>query len=99
MMDWDKPFCVYRIVENGTLEPVFVTGDMKKAKYWLSYIAEYGDALCRTPAHPKNDGKKPLYWLHKEDDRSPVNDQSRWKELLDSKKCEEHYIVPPETLS
>lgn len=98
-MDWDKTFCVYRIVEDKTLEPVFVTNDMKKAKYWLTYIAEYGDALCRTPSHPKNDTEEPVYWQHKEDDRATQVNQERWEKLAEEKNCTLTFIAPTEDLS
>ena len=52
-MEWKSAFIVYRLDENGGLVEVFHADDHKKAKYWLTYIAEPGDVLCRTPAHPR----------------------------------------------
>ena len=56
-MEWLSPFIVYRIDSSGSLIEVFHASDLKKAKYWLTYIAEVGDVLCRTPAHPRHESK------------------------------------------
>ena len=56
-MEWLSPFIVYRVDPSGSLVEVFHTNDLKKAKYWLTYIAEAGDVLCRTPAHPRYENK------------------------------------------
>lgn len=97
-MEWNKPFCVYRIVENGKLEAVFITDDMKKAKYWLTYIAETGDALCRTPLHPKNDSELPAYWMHKEEAGTPRADETKWKEMVEHRQCVLEFCEPGEGL-
>ena len=66
-MEWTVPFVIFRSKEAGKFEEVFQTSDFKKAKYWLTYIAEVGDVLCRTPTHPKYCGSVPTpeYWSHK----------------------------------
>jgi hypothetical protein len=80
-MAWTKPFAIYRVNEHGTLEPVYLCEDVKKAKYWLSYIAQPGDVLCRTPAHPKHSKTTniPEYWCHREQERSSLSEESRWR--------------------
>ncbi|MBX7144382.1 MAG: hypothetical protein K1X79_08035 [Oligoflexia bacterium] len=81
-MDWKSPFIVYRIGSDGKLEEVFHAQDIKKAKYWLTYIAQPGDVLCRTPAHPKHSGKskQPEYCQHKEQSGAPSSKEDAWKE-------------------
>ena len=66
-MEWTVPFVIFRPKEGGQYEEVFQTSDFKKAKYWLTYIGEVGDVLCRTPNHPKYGGARPIpeYWSHK----------------------------------
>lgn len=66
-MEWTVSFVVFRPKKGGNYEEVFQTSDFKKAKYWLTYIAEVGDVLCRTPNHPKYGGTAPTpeYWTHK----------------------------------
>ncbi len=66
-MSWKVPYVVFRHQGNGNFDEVFQTRDFKKAKYWLTYIAEIGDVLCRTNNHPKyskGDGL-PEYFSHK----------------------------------
>jgi hypothetical protein len=67
IVEWTVPFVIFRPKEGGQYEEVFQTSDFKKAKYWLTYIAEVGDVLCRTPNHPKYGGTAPIpeYWSHK----------------------------------
>jgi hypothetical protein len=66
-MEWRVPFVVFRPDSTGNFEEIFQTADFKKAKYWLTYIAEVGDVLCRTPNHPKYAGGDglPEYVSHK----------------------------------
>ena len=82
-MDWKSPFIVYRINSENKLEEVFWAEDIKKAKYWLTYIAQPGDVLCKTPAHPKHSKSsgKPEYWSHKEASGQPATNQEAWKKL------------------
>lgn len=94
-MDWTEPFAIYRISADGKLEAVFLCSDMKKAKYWLTYIAQPGDVLCRTPAHPKHSKatKRPEYWCHKEQSGTSSIEEQRWKDFAKQKNCE---IIFPE---
>lgn len=80
-MDWKSPFIVYRIEADGKLREVFHAKDIQKAKYWLSYIAEVGDVLTKTPAHPKNASGKPEYWSHKESSGQAVTSMEKWLKM------------------
>lgn len=85
-MAWQSPFIVYRLSPDGKLTEVFRCDDLRKAKYWLSYIAEPGDVLCKTPAHPKHSktSNAAEYWSHKVQSGNAVSDESRWKNLVSS---------------
>ena len=87
-MDWTTPFVVYRIREDNTLEEVFHARDLKKAKYWLTYIAQPGDVLCKTPLHPKHSkaNKEPEYWSHKENSGQASSNIASWKKLAENKR-------------
>ena len=80
-VDWNAPFVVYRITVEGKLEEVFCAQDLKKAKYWLTYIAQPGDVLCKTPIHPKHSGtsKSPEYWSHKGQSGTPCAKEEEWR--------------------
>ena len=82
-MSWNRPFVIYRITAEGKLESVYVCDDIKQAKYWLNYIAQPGDVLCRTPAHPKHSkgSNRPEYCCHKEQSGSSATEESRWREF------------------
>ncbi|MCB0335732.1 MAG: hypothetical protein KDD62_05480 [Bdellovibrionales bacterium] len=95
---WRKSYCVFRTVENGALMPVFLADSLKDAKYWITYIAEPGDALFRTPLHPKNSGDQPLYWQHKGEKGDLVEKQDQWEQMVQSKKCSLSFMFPPEDL-
>ena len=80
-MEWKVPFIIYRITNEGKLEEVFHAVDLKMAKYWLTYIAQPGDVLCKTPKHPKHSkvSGKPEYWSHKENSGQPSSKEDEWK--------------------
>ena len=86
-MDWNVPFVIFRVAEDGKIEEVFHAADLKMAKYWLTYIAQPGDVLCKTPLHPKHSksGKSPEYWSHKESSGSPTQNESGWREHAEKK--------------
>lgn len=88
-MDWTVPFVIYRITQDGKLEEVFLAEDFKAASYWLSYIAQPGDVLCKTPLHRKHSHQspKPEYWSHKGQGRDLITDPDAFKKVLESKKC------------
>jgi hypothetical protein len=83
-MDWKSPFVIYRINPDSTVEEVFQAEDLKKAKYWLTYIAQAGDVLCKTPLHPKHSKQtsKPEYWSHKEKSGKLGSDESQWRDTM-----------------
>lgn len=83
-MSWKTPYIIYRITAESKLEEVFRCDDIKKAKYWLTYIAEPGDVLCKTPAHPKHSKATncPEYWSHKVKNVGPVSNEGDWKNTL-----------------
>lgn len=86
-MEWKVPFVIYRITVDGKLEEVFHAADFKAASYWLSYIAEPGDILCRTPLHNKHSHKtkKAEYWSHKGTGRELVSSPDDFKILISEK--------------
>jgi hypothetical protein len=93
-MDWNTPFIVYRINTEGKIEEVFHAEDLKKAKYWLTYIAQPGDVLCRTPAHPRHNAERPSYWSHKQSSGQPASKEDEWRKFAEEKNCSEDF---PET--
>lgn len=88
-MNWTAPFAIYRIDAEGKIQQVHVAQDLKGAKYWLTYIAQPGDVLCKTPAHPKHShaSPKPEYWSHKEEKGTPGHDEQKWKKFAETKNC------------
>lgn len=92
-MDWKVPFVVYRINNEGKLEEVFHAQDFKAASYWLSYIAQPGDVLCKTPLHKKHSHKNQSaeYWSHKGDGRDLITDEGSWKQIASQSKCTEEF--------
>ncbi len=80
--NWEVPFVVFRHRGDGQFAEVFQTSDFKKAKYWLTYIAEVGDVLCKTPQHPKHSGasQAPEYWGHKEKSGGMSSNENEWRD-------------------
>lgn len=66
------------------MEEVYRSDDMKKAKYWLTYVAEPLDVMCRTPQHPKHSKKStsPEYHLHKVQSGTTAANESDWSKIL-----------------
>lgn len=87
-MDWKAPFVIYRITADGKLEEVFFAEDFKAASYWLSYIAQPGDVLCKTPLHKKHSHRSPNaeYWSHKGDGRNILADEEQWRKAIAKKR-------------
>lgn len=86
-MDWNVPFVIYRVTEDGKLDEVFHAADLKMAKYWLAYIALPGDVLCKTPMHPKHSkiARAPEYWSHKENGGSAAQDEPTWRKQAEQR--------------
>ena len=87
-MDWNVPFVVYRITSEGKLEEVYLAQNFKDASYWLSYIAQPGDVLCKTPLHKKHShsSARAEYWSHKGDGRELITDERSWQDWCAEKK-------------
>lgn len=96
-MNWKSPFVVYRIESDGKLKAVHVAHNLKDAKYWLTYIAEPGDVLCRTPVHPRHSksGETPEYWGHKVASGATSTDQSQWLSLAEQQNCDGSFPADP----
>ena len=89
-MSWKTPFAVYRLSPDGKLTEVFQAEDLKKAKYWLTYIAQPGDVLCKTPLHPKHSKASgfPEYWSHKAHSGTPSSAEGEWKKWAQQRTTE-----------
>ncbi len=98
-MGWVNTYIVYRLNPEGKLEEVFNTSDLKKANYWLSYIAQPGDFLCRTPIHPKHTQKTKFaeYMRHKESSGTAVSAEEKWKTMATDKKF--NFVFPESQLN
>jgi hypothetical protein len=68
------------------------------AKYWLTYIAQPGDVLCKTPIHPKHSkaSPQPEYWSHKESSGSPITNEQDWRKHAERKNFDGTF--PPEQM-
>ena len=79
-MEWKTPYVIYRLCEGGKAKIVSTPEDLTKAKYWLQYIAEPFDALCKSPLHPKHSKKSanPEYWAHKDPNGKPSYTEADW---------------------
>lgn len=98
-MDWKTQYVIYRVNASGSLEEVFHTNDMKKAKYWLNYIGQPGDVCCRTPLDPKHTKQTKIaeYWCHKVASKVTSSDRNQWDALAKEKKFNNNF--PEEALS
>lgn len=92
-MEWSAPYVVFRINASSKLEQVYLAQDIKQAKYWMGYIAQPGDVLCKTPAHPRHSkkGNAPEYWSHKEATGTLSNEEARWREHAATLGCTEGF--------
>lgn len=83
-MSWTTQFIVFRLAPEKNITEVFECDDLQKAKYWIKFIAEAGDVLCRTPLSPKHSKKstQPEYWCHKEASGQPATDEQTWKKQI-----------------
>lgn len=93
-MDWESPFVIYRVTPEGEVQAVYQASDLKDAKYWLQYIAEPGDVLTKTPAHPRyNDGSgEPTYWSHKEKSGKPITNKEDWESYAKGRNWSESFL-------
>jgi len=83
-MSWESKYVVCRPDEKSKqLEEVFNCDEIKKARYWLRYIAEVNDVLFTTPLHPKNGTESDLcYFSHKTDSGEVENDDLSWQQTF-----------------
>ena len=95
-MAWKSPFIVYRISSDGQLQEVYRATDLKDAKYWLTYIAEPADVLCRTPAHPRHEDSAPKYWSHKSASGKANSDESEWRYMIQGVSEKGEITFPPD---
>ena len=81
-MSWTTPYVIYRLSPDGKAQAVNTPEDLTKAKYWIQYIAEPFDVLCKTPTHPKHSkkGELPEYWMHKEPSGKPSYTEADWRQ-------------------
>ena len=88
-MEWSTPFVVYRL-ENGVPKEVFHPLDLKKANYWMRYIAHPWDMLCRTPIHPKHTTHhgSPEYMNHKGKNGHAISGHKEWLDYARQQKFE-----------
>lgn len=98
-MEWWSPFVIYRVSPDGKLEEVFQAPDIKKARYWLTYIAQPGDVLCRTPIHPKHSKSSPMpeYWSHKEQSGTASSNEEQWKSWAQEHKWDNEFPTAPQS--
>lgn len=97
-MEWSTPFVVYRLI-SGTLQEVFHPQELKKANYWMKYIALPWDVLCRTPIHPKHSTHQgsPEYVSHKSNNSQVTSVEKEWRGYLTSNNC--NGALPQEQLT
>jgi hypothetical protein len=89
-MKWEVPYVIFRHKGQGAFEEVFQTSDFKKAKYWLTYIAEIGDVLCRTSLHNRHSHKNevPEYFSHKKKSGTVSSDEKDFlQSVLSGSSC------------
>ena len=82
-MTWLMPYIIVRCDGNGASIKVHEADKIKDARYWLSYIAQPGDALFQTPAHPKHEGgDKPIYKAHLIDRGNVGYEEQDWLRMI-----------------
>jgi hypothetical protein len=81
-MNWEKPYVILRTKEGGECEQVHEADTIKDARYWLNYIAEPGDAIFKTPAHPKHENSDKLeYKAHLISRKDIGYDEQSWLQM------------------
>ena len=81
-MNWAHPYVIVRTKEGGEVDIAHTSETLKDARYWLNYIAEPGDALFETPAHPKHAGGQGLtYKAHLIGRKEVGYDESAWLQM------------------
>ncbi|MCC6932896.1 MAG: hypothetical protein IT292_06550 [Deltaproteobacteria bacterium] len=86
MATWTIPYIIVRVGSDGSVTKIHETEKIKDARYWLSYIAQPGDAIFQTPAHPKHDGGESiLYKAHLIERGNVGYDADQWSRLVGKK--------------
>ena len=81
-MNWEQPYVILRAKQNGEVEVAHEASTIKDARYWLNYIAEPGDALFQTPAHPKHTAGHNLeYKAHLIGRKEVGYDETAWLQM------------------
>lgn len=82
-MNWETTYVVFRQQDGGKATIVHSPADLSSAKYWMQYIAEPFDVLCKTPIHPKHTKKLeiPEYWAHKEKSGKLAYQEADWRKV------------------
>jgi hypothetical protein len=86
-MSWTTHFIICRPGDDGVLREVFSASEIKRVKYWLQYIAQPLDIMCRTPLHPKHSQSVqiPEYCQHKDQAGKLSSHYSLWKNDIEKR--------------
>lgn len=81
VMAWHSKYIVLRPnSETSALEEVYRCNEMKKANYWVKYIAQPNDVVFTTNLHPKHPGGEHLeYFSHKVSSGNAERDKDAWQ--------------------
>lgn len=81
-MEWKNAFLVARPSGTGEVTVVYEANSFKDARYWLSFIAEPGDALFSTPKHARYSGNgDPTYMSHLVQRGKTDQSEGSWKQM------------------
>ena len=81
--NWKIPYIIIRVSADGSVSKVHETEKIKDARYWLSYIAQPGDAIFQTPAHPKHEGGESILYKAHLVGRGDISyNAEEWSELV-----------------
>jgi hypothetical protein len=82
-VSFKSAYVVVRVTPEGVVSVAHTANTIKDARYWLQYIAEPGDAVFQTPAHPKYAGGGDLkYQSHLVKRGEIVYDEAKWKKQV-----------------
>lgn len=81
-MSWKSPYIIVRVTD-GVATVIHEAALVKDARYYLQYIAQPGDALFQTAAHPKYSGSGgPTYQGHLLKRGNIQHDEAAWLALI-----------------
>ncbi len=85
---WTTPFIILHTHEDGECKLVHEAETLKDAKYYLSYIAEPGDAIFGTPIHPQhNCGNRLQYKAHTIVRKEITYNEQQWLQFNTKNNC------------